>query len=306
MKTRQWLTIGVMCCFLSHMPVSLAHHVEESSPNSTMLPTQQSSTANLATKIRHFAGNFAQSIPPWIKQRMLQAEVSIECSLGLLKTLRGLSNLEPWTLRRILPSWGSLTAAYAFPSGYRAASTKEQVQPDNSDISSAIYADDNTIESKIASVGHTEKNVPKSHTYSRETPFSYQARTIARKFRATGLPTHPLIDSSGKVPGNLFIGSVSELGSFDECLATVVRDESGRELVRAQYCSLYVRPESDSSIIDLFKPALLMTHPKKELTLFYFRRGHGRKMKNTWSGLPRAANSAWHAWCSELPQQRHQ
>ncbi|XP_037268923.1 O-acyltransferase like protein [Rhipicephalus microplus] len=170
MKTRQWLTIGVMCCFLSHMPVSLAHHVEESSPNSTMLPTQQSSTANLATKIRHFAGNFAQSIPPWIKQRMLQAEVSIECSLGLLKTLRGLSNLEPWTLR--------------------------------------------------------------------------------------------MIDSSGKVPGNLFIGSVSELGSFDECLATVVRDESGRELVRAQYCSLYVRPESDSSIIDLFKPALLMTHPK--------------------------------------------
>nr|XP_050024267.2 uncharacterized protein LOC126518524 [Dermacentor andersoni] len=66
------------------------------------------------------------------------------------------------------------------------------------------------------------------------------------------------------MPANLFIGSVSELGSFDECLDTVVRDESGSELIRAQYCSLYVRPESDVSVIELFKPALLMTHPKAQ------------------------------------------
>ncbi|KAL1427915.1 hypothetical protein MTO96_003073 [Rhipicephalus appendiculatus] len=170
MKTRHWLAIVGFCSFLSHMPVSLAHRVEDSSPNITVPPMQQSSPQNLATKIRHFAGNLVQSAPLWIKQRLLQAEVSVQCSLGLLKTLRGLSNLEPWALR--------------------------------------------------------------------------------------------MIDSSGKVPGNLFIGSVSELGSYDECLATVVRDESGRELIRAQYCSLYLRPESDSSVVDLLKPALLMTHPK--------------------------------------------
>lgn len=31
---------------------------------------------------------------------MLQAEVSAECSLGILKLMRGLRNLEPWALRR--------------------------------------------------------------------------------------------------------------------------------------------------------------------------------------------------------------
>ncbi|KAH7982646.1 hypothetical protein HPB52_006267 [Rhipicephalus sanguineus] len=99
MKTRRWLAIVAFCAFLSHVPVSLAHHVEEFSPNVTVPPTQRSPPQNLAAKIRHFAGNLAQSVPPWVKQRMLEAEISVECSLGLLKTLRGLSNLEPWALR---------------------------------------------------------------------------------------------------------------------------------------------------------------------------------------------------------------
>lgn len=35
-----------------------------------------------------------------VARKVLQAEVSAECSLGLLKLMRGLRNLEPWAFRR--------------------------------------------------------------------------------------------------------------------------------------------------------------------------------------------------------------
>ncbi|XP_077551954.1 nose resistant to fluoxetine protein 6-like [Haemaphysalis longicornis] len=124
---------------------------------------------NLAATVRHFSGSLVHNVPPWVRQRLLEAPVSTECSLGLLKMLRGLSDLEPWALR--------------------------------------------------------------------------------------------MADSTGKVSSGMLTGSTVELGSFDECLDTVVR-ESDYELVRAQYCSLYLHLSNDTSLLELLEPAILMTDPK--------------------------------------------
>ncbi|XP_049519670.1 nose resistant to fluoxetine protein 6 isoform X2 [Dermacentor silvarum] len=49
-----------------------------------------------------------------------------------------------------------------------------------------------------------------------------------------------LFDSSGKYPTGLFEGAHVDLGSFDECLETAVRDRHGNMLSRGQYCNLLV------------------------------------------------------------------
>ncbi|XP_077560975.1 nose resistant to fluoxetine protein 6-like [Haemaphysalis longicornis] len=139
---------------------------------------QHSPPENLATTFRRWAREAVHNVPPWLKQRMLEVPLSADCSLALLRMLRGLSSLEPWAIR--------------------------------------------------------------------------------------------MVDSTGKVPSGLFTGTGVDLGSFDECLETVVRDShSGHELVRAQYCSLYVRFPNDSSMNALLEPALLMTHPKAGRVLQY-------------------------------------
>ncbi|XP_049520331.1 O-acyltransferase like protein-like [Dermacentor silvarum] len=132
---------------------------------------------NIAATIRRFVSSLAHKMPPWVKQKLIEVPVSMQCSLALFKMLRGLSDLEPWAMR--------------------------------------------------------------------------------------------MFDSTGKMPTGVFTGTVSELGSFDECLATVVRDDSGRELVRAQYCSLYIRMDNDTSLGEILLPGLLMTHRKAPVLMAY-------------------------------------
>ncbi|XP_077526181.1 nose resistant to fluoxetine protein 6-like [Haemaphysalis longicornis] len=140
-----------------------------SNGSSQSAPSPSPRREHLAATVRRFAGSLVHDVPPWVRQRLLEAPVSTECSLGLLKMLRGLSDLEPWALR--------------------------------------------------------------------------------------------MADSTGKLSSGMLTGSAVELGSFDECLDTVVR-ESDRELVRAQYCSLYLHLGNDTSILELLEPAILMTDPK--------------------------------------------
>lgn len=145
-------------------------------------------TENMAAAIRRFASGLAQKVPPWVKQKLIEAPVSMQCSLALFKMLRGLSELEPWAVR--------------------------------------------------------------------------------------------MFDSTGKIPTGVFTGTTTELGSFDECLATIVRDDSGRELIRAQYCSLFIRMDKDTSLAEILLPGLIMTH-KNAATLMNFQ-NHPRTQGFRW------------------------
>ncbi|KAH9360611.1 hypothetical protein HPB48_007568 [Haemaphysalis longicornis] len=71
-----------------------------------------------------------------------------------------------------------------------------------------------------------------------------------------------LIDATGKYPTGLLQGTQSDLGAFDECLETVALDEYGNEKIRGQYCSVYVFPPNDTSLVEALVPAMAMSHPK--------------------------------------------
>ncbi|XP_077525581.1 nose resistant to fluoxetine protein 6-like isoform X2 [Haemaphysalis longicornis] len=170
-----YLPFVAILCWSSIVGTSMIGSNASASP---AVENMEPSPKTLAASVRQWVGGLIRNMPPWVTQRFLEAPVSAECSLGLLKMIRGFSELEPWALR--------------------------------------------------------------------------------------------MADSTGKVPSGVFTGTTTELGSFDECLQTVVRDQrSAREVVRAQYCSLYLRFPNDSSIDELLLPAFLMTHPNMSTVLKY-------------------------------------
>ncbi|XP_049528291.1 uncharacterized protein LOC125947507 [Dermacentor silvarum] len=71
-----------------------------------------------------------------------------------------------------------------------------------------------------------------------------------------------LFDASGKYPTGLFEAAHVDLGSFDECLETAVRDRYGNVLSRGQYCNLLVYTknatamELANTISEAFHPRL--------------------------------------------------
>lgn len=70
-----------------------------------------------------------------------------------------------------------------------------------------------------------------------------------------------MIDASGKYPTGLFQGSLSDLGAYDQCIETVIRDEYGNEKVRAQYCNVHIKVGgNDTSFLDHLDPALKISH----------------------------------------------
>ncbi|KAH7960122.1 hypothetical protein HPB49_017059 [Dermacentor silvarum] len=71
-----------------------------------------------------------------------------------------------------------------------------------------------------------------------------------------------LFDATGKYPTGVFQASHVDMGAFDECLETIVRDSYGNALSRGQYCNLLVytkyttTKELTSSISDAMHPRL--------------------------------------------------
>lgn len=71
-----------------------------------------------------------------------------------------------------------------------------------------------------------------------------------------------LFDASGKYPTGLFEAAHVDLGSFDECLETAVRDRYGNVLSRGQYCNLLVYTKNATAmqvtnfISNVFHPKL--------------------------------------------------
>ncbi|KAH6934092.1 hypothetical protein HPB50_020030 [Hyalomma asiaticum] len=125
--------------------------------------------------IRSALGHAFANIPTPLKSKLLGADVSAECRVGLLRTLRAFLNLEPWALR--------------------------------------------------------------------------------------------LFDASGKYPTGALQGARADMGAFDECLDTVVRDAQGQVRTRGQYCNLVIYVKNSTAMesnIDFLSGAL---HP----TFLYFK-----------------------------------
>lgn len=125
---------------------------------------------NYMDMLKDWIGKAIDDSSPTFARKLLTAEVSPECSLGLLKFVRAVRNLEPWALR--------------------------------------------------------------------------------------------LFDSSGKYPTGAFQATRADLGAFDECLETVVRDNAGEVSVRGQYCSLLAYAKNNTDVEEYILPAIEMTHPR--------------------------------------------
>ncbi|KAH8033114.1 hypothetical protein HPB51_007365 [Rhipicephalus microplus] len=123
-------------------------------------------------KLREFVGNAMDNASPRLAQKVLQADLSVDCSIGLFKMVRGIRNIDPWALR--------------------------------------------------------------------------------------------LLDASGKYPTGALSTTRVDLGSFDECVETVVHDEFGHEALRAQYCNLLIYAGNKTDLDDHITKAVMFAHPRTQ------------------------------------------
>ncbi|XP_077527989.1 nose resistant to fluoxetine protein 6-like isoform X2 [Haemaphysalis longicornis] len=124
----------------------------------------------ITDKIKRWIGDKMDESSPALIRKLFEADVSMQCSLGLLRLVRGLRNLEPWALR--------------------------------------------------------------------------------------------LFDASGKYPTGALQASKSDLGAFDECVETVVRDSHGHVTARGQYCNLFYFSGNNSDVEAYIVPAMAMAHSR--------------------------------------------
>ncbi|XP_075538067.1 nose resistant to fluoxetine protein 6-like [Dermacentor variabilis] len=73
-----------------------------------------------------------------------------------------------------------------------------------------------------------------------------------------------LIDATAKYPTGFLQVNMAEVGAYDECIETVVRDDNGFEKVRGQFCNMHVQLGDDVSFIDEILPALAFSHERVE------------------------------------------
>ncbi|KAL1424902.1 hypothetical protein MTO96_019764 [Rhipicephalus appendiculatus] len=76
-----------------------------------------------------------------------------------------------------------------------------------------------------------------------------------------------LFDASGKYPTGVLQGARADIGAFDECLDTSVRDAYGRLLSRGQYCNLVFYVENSTAMESNIDALSDVLHPK----FLYFR-----------------------------------
>nr|XP_037270381.1 nose resistant to fluoxetine protein 6-like [Rhipicephalus microplus] len=66
-----------------------------------------------------------------------------------------------------------------------------------------------------------------------------------------------LIDATGKYPTGSLQGTFADLGAYDECIETVVRDEYGTLKVRGQYCDVHLSILDQEILDQIVFPAIL-------------------------------------------------
>lgn len=65
----------------------------------TEAPATEPPQPNYAEKFKQLIANLLDGASTGFKRKLLSAELSTECTLGLLKFIRGIKNLEPWAMR---------------------------------------------------------------------------------------------------------------------------------------------------------------------------------------------------------------
>ncbi|XP_049518906.1 uncharacterized protein LOC125943555 [Dermacentor silvarum] len=156
--------------------VSSVDRVEAVMSTSTTAFPEDQGASDYAQVTRELIARVIANVPTSLRRKLLEADVRLECAVGLLRTVRGFQNLEPWALK--------------------------------------------------------------------------------------------LFDASGKYPTGLFEGTRADLGAFDECLRTVVRDSYGNMLSRGQYCNLMIYVTNGSAVEEIFRSFSDVLHPR----LQYFRK----------------------------------
>ncbi|XP_075550082.1 uncharacterized protein LOC142583457 [Dermacentor variabilis] len=147
-------------------------------PAATTLSAEEQELAHYGQALRDVVARVMASIPDSLRTQLLGADVRPECSVGLLRTVRALQNLEPWVLR--------------------------------------------------------------------------------------------LLDATGKYPTGLLQWSRADIGAFDECIATVVRDSYGHEVSHGQYCNLLVYAKNSTNWGRTIEKILSIMHPKASYYKGYF------------------------------------
>ncbi|XP_075735302.1 nose resistant to fluoxetine protein 6 isoform X2 [Rhipicephalus microplus] len=77
-----------------------------------------------------------------------------------------------------------------------------------------------------------------------------------------------MVDAMGRPPAGIFEGTITDFGSFDQCLEVRAQDSWGDESFRGQYCSLFLKPNIDTS-----RPISFLRNSRRNLS---------RIMKSIW------------------------
>lgn len=54
---------------------------------------------SIVDKLRLVIGGVMRQLPPSLAIKLMETEISASCSLGLMKMMNGLTNLDPWVVR---------------------------------------------------------------------------------------------------------------------------------------------------------------------------------------------------------------
>ncbi|XP_064458707.1 nose resistant to fluoxetine protein 6-like [Ornithodoros turicata] len=77
-----------------------------------------------------------------------------------------------------------------------------------------------------------------------------------------------MLDAMGRPPAGIFEGTITDFGAFDQCLEVRAQNGWGDDVFRGQYCSLFLKPNIDTS-----RPVAFLKTSKRNLT---------RIMKSIW------------------------
>ncbi|XP_037565156.2 nose resistant to fluoxetine protein 6 isoform X3 [Dermacentor silvarum] len=158
--------------------VSSVDRLETAMSTSTTAFPKDQGVSDYAQVMRNLMSRVFANMPTSLRRKLLEADVRPECTAGLLRTLRGFQNLEPWALK--------------------------------------------------------------------------------------------LFDATGKYPTGLFEGTRADIGAFDECLRTVVRDGYGNMLSRGQYCNLMIYVTNGSAVEEVVRSFSDVLHPRLQYFKNYF------------------------------------
>ncbi|XP_077501063.1 nose resistant to fluoxetine protein 6-like isoform X1 [Amblyomma americanum] len=97
--TRLFFALAVVICLRA---TSCVAHIE----------ANNQTDVKIVEKLKEWIGDAIDRAPPSFMRKLLEADVSSKCSLGLLKLVRGVRNLEPWALRLLDASGKYPTGAF--------------------------------------------------------------------------------------------------------------------------------------------------------------------------------------------------